>query len=92
MFEILPDGRKALILDDKIEAAFILTVGDTDNDGEIGIRCVGAVDIPFDGSDIPKTFFDSKETEKLPKAGVPAAVQKRLQQLATVARIVLPSG
>ncbi len=61
MITRLKNGQRAIILDDKVKAAFLTTVGDTDHDGKDGVRAIALVDIPFDGDDFPKPVFDSGE-------------------------------
>jgi len=51
------------ILDSKVDGAILITVGDTDGDGQKGVRAYVFGDIPFDGEDKPVGLLSSPEFE-----------------------------
>jgi hypothetical protein len=83
------DGKLCLILDEKVRGCFVVTYGDTDNDGENGIRARGFVDIPFDGDDLPDPVFDSGEIEQIPTALLPERIGEALKWLGGVSEGVM---
>lgn len=51
------------ILDGNVDAAVLITIGDTDGNGKRGIRSYVFADIPFDGKDKPVGVLTSPEYE-----------------------------
>lgn len=51
------------ILEGNVNAAILITIGDTDGDGKVGVRAHVFADIPFDGSDVPVGVLTSPEYE-----------------------------
>jgi hypothetical protein len=78
------NGKLCLVLDEKVRGCFVVTYGDTDDDGENGIRARGFVDIPFDGDDLPDAVFDSGEIEQIPSALLPERVGDALKWLSNI--------
>ena len=83
------DGKRCLVLDDKVKGAFLVTFGDTDRDGKVGLRAVALVDIPFDGDDLPDPVFDSGEVEDIPFDILPERVSDALGWLGAISEGVL---
>lgn len=89
LVETLPDGRRAIILDENVRSIFAVALGDTDDDGKVGVSAVAAVDIPFDGDDAPRVIFQPPEQERFDPQGLAAEAQRQLTNLAKLARIAL---
>ena len=88
MIEKLEDGRKVLVLDDNVKACALVTIGDTDKDGAIGLRVQVLADIPFDGQDA-KPLFDSGEIEAFPKESLPDGVASVVEGLTKKAKSLM---
>lgn len=85
MIEMI-DGKRCIVLDDKVTGAFLVTYGDTDGDGENGLRAVALVDIPFDGDDIPDPVIDTGEIEGIPARILGSRLGESLEFLAGAAK------
>ncbi len=79
------NGKRCLVLDENVTGAFVVTYGDTDEDGNQGVRAQAFVDIPFDGDDLPDPVFDSGEIEDIPMMKLPGRVGEALNWLAGIA-------
>ena len=88
MLEKINDKR-CLVLDENVKGAFIVTFGDTDSDGKLGLRAVALVDIPFDGDYLPDPVFDTGEIEDIPLELLPKRVGEALGWLSNISEGVL---
>lgn len=79
------NGKRCIALDESVKGAFLVTFGDTDHDGESGVRAVAFVDIPFDGDDLVKPIIDTGELESVPAKFVGSRVGSALKFLGSLA-------
>lgn len=61
-------------LDKDVKTALLITVGDEDNDGKIGIQATVYGDMPFDGSSDPKQLIKLPEWEPVDADDIPRMV------------------
>lgn len=80
MIEHLSDGRKVIALSENVKACLLVTVGDTDKDGAMGLRAQVLADVPFDGQDA-KPLFDTGEIEAMPPEMVPDSLKEALEEV-----------
>ncbi len=83
------DGKRHIVLDEKIKGAFLVTYGDTNDNDKNGLRARAFVDIPFDGDDLPDPVFDSGEVENIPTQMLPESVGEALTWLSGISEGVL---
>lgn len=84
MLEMI-NGKRCLVLDEKVTGAFLVTYGDTDDDGKNGLRAVALVDIPFDGDDLPDPVIDTGEIEDIPARLLGSRIASSLDFLSSAA-------
>lgn len=56
---------------DRVTGAILVTWGDTDKDGEKGMRARIWLDVPFDGTSVPKAVVDTGEMEQIAGVDLP---------------------
>ena len=74
---------------DGAKGAILITIGDTDADGRVGVRAHVFADVPFDGSDVPVGLLSSPEYEPA-DAGTLLGTMRQATQWATGALQALP--
>jgi hypothetical protein len=85
----LDDGRTAVVLDERVKAAALVTFGDTDSNKKQGIRAIAFADVPFDGEGSPRALLDTGEVSLPPEEAL-ARLEGLMGWLASTLKWMLP--